>query len=215
MIQLNEISPHGYGMILYSPDILVEFLKAEKCRARKLCTYFDKNKDVFYKAIENGIVLPVYRICVFKYAIFVSINEGDIAALDGWEQVFKYKDFFIQVGSSNKLCWASFDNFEYSKESIDNRPTTSCKITPHGPKGIMLPVYQAVDVEIPQGNYKYDLIGYKRIEPLDESIQENVRRNYAYGYVFRSADTTQNKNMDNDNEKLEYDIHNYLGGKNG
>ena len=41
MIQLGELHPAGYGMFVYSPDVFVNFLKAEQCRARKLLTYFD------------------------------------------------------------------------------------------------------------------------------------------------------------------------------
>jgi hypothetical protein len=211
LIELNELSPYGYGIFLFSPDKLTEFLKTEKCRAMKLCSYFDKNKEIFHKAIANGIVLPVYRISVFKYALFVTINESGAAAPDGWEQVFKYDDFFIQVGNSNKLCWMSFDTFEHSKTPIDKRQTNICQVIPHGGKGVMLPVYQAVDVDIPQGYYRFDLIAYKRTVPLDESITENYGRNYAYGYNFRSTDTTLNENLiKGDNEKTNFDIHSYL-----
>lgn len=49
MIELNEIEPYGYGMFLYSPDVLIDFLKERKCRAKKLLTYFDKNKNVFFR----------------------------------------------------------------------------------------------------------------------------------------------------------------------
>jgi hypothetical protein len=197
-------------MFLYSPDVLAEFLKAEKCRSRKLCSYFDKNKDKFYKAIEKGIALPVYRICVYKYAIFVSVNEADPEVPDGWEQVYKYDDFFIQVGNSNKLCWASFDNFEYSKEPLEKRPPTECQMIPHGPSGVELPVYGAVDVEIPQGYYYFDLVAYRRIVPLEETKEENYGRNYAYGYIFRSTDTTQNENLSKgDDEKTVFDIEKY------
>jgi hypothetical protein len=213
MIQLNEISPHGYGMLLYSPDILAEFLMAEKCRAKKLLSYFDKNKDIFYKAIENGVAMPIYRISSYKYAIFVSINEADIVEPEGWEQVYRYEDFFIQVGKSNKLCWVSFDLFEYSKESIDKRPTAESQIVPHGFPSVMLPVHQAVDVDIPQGYYNYNLIAYKRIEPLDETKQENANKNYAYGFHFKPTHTMQNENLvKGDNEKTIFDIEQYING---
>ena len=210
MIQLNEISPYGYGIFLYSPDVLTGFLKSEKCRAKKLCTYFNKNKDIFFKAIENGIALPIYQITVNKYAIFVSINEVNEKLPKGWEQVYKYEDFFIQVGSSNKLCWASFDHFEYSEELIHKRPTRCMQIIPHGPTEVMLPVHEAIDVEIPQGYYSFNLIAYRRIEPLDETMEENRSRNYAYGFIFKYTDTTKNENLIKcDNEKTIFDIKRY------
>jgi len=213
MIQLNEISPQGYGMFLYSPDILTAFLKAEKCRVKKLLSYFNKNKNIFYKAIENGIAMPIYQISKYKYAIFVSINEAEKAVPSGWVQVYEYKDFFIQVGNSNKLCWASFDFFEYSKESLDKRPTAETEMVPHGYPSVMLPVHQAVDVDIQAGYYNYDLVAYKRIEPLDESKQENAGKNFAYGFYFKSTDTMQNENLiKGDNEKTIYDIEQYING---
>lgn len=52
MIELNEIRPYGYGMFLYSPDVLTDFLKEKKCRAKKLLTYFDKNKNVFLSLLK-------------------------------------------------------------------------------------------------------------------------------------------------------------------
>jgi hypothetical protein len=209
MIQLNEISPYGYGMVLYSPDILITFLETEKCRVKKLASYFDKNKDIFHKAIENGIIMPIYRISIEKYSIFVSINESNMSAPDGWEQVYKYDDFFIQVGSTNKLCWASFEFFNDSKTAVEKRPTTEMQIVPHGYPSVMLPVYQAVDIDIPQGYYNYDLIAYKRIKPLDETKQENANKNYAYGFQFKSTNTLQNENLikgDNENDIFKYDI---------
>ena len=209
MIQLNEISPHGYGMALYSPDILIDFLKAEKCRTKKLASYFDKNKDIFHKAIGNGVIMPIYRISINKYAIFASVHESNISAPEGWEQVYKYDDFFIQVGNTNKLCWASFNFINDSKTAVEKRPTSEMEMVPHGYPSVMLPVHQAVDIDIPQGYYHYDLIAYRRIEPLDESKQENAGRNFAYGFHFKSTNTMQNENLikgDNENDIHKYDI---------
>ena len=58
MIQLEEPHPAGYGMFVYSPDVFVNFLKTEKCRARKPLTYFDKHRDVFFRAIGGGVAMP-------------------------------------------------------------------------------------------------------------------------------------------------------------
>lgn len=34
MLELNEIKPWGYGMFLYSPDVLTDFLKEKKRHAK-------------------------------------------------------------------------------------------------------------------------------------------------------------------------------------
>lgn len=198
MIQLNRLFAQGYGIMFYSPDVLTDFLKAEKCRAKKLCTYFDKHKEVFYKSIENGIAMPIYTIPAYSYTIFVNINK-DVVVPDGWVQVFRYDDFFIRVGESNKLCWTNFDFFECRKESIDKRPTSYTYQTHDGK-----PLYGAVDTDIPKGYYKYDLIAYTRIEKTEE------QNDYAYCFNLKSTDSAENDNLaKGDNEFTNYDIHDY------
>lgn len=210
MIQLNEIRPYGYGVFLYSPDMLTDFLKAEKCHAKKLISYFDKNKNMFFKSIVNGVALPFYRLSIYYYPIFVFINEDCKAIPQGWKQVYRYDDFFIQVGNSNKLCFASFDYLEYHKDLIDKQQTEYSKEIPSGPDEILTTSHYAVDFEIPKGNYSFDLIAYKRSILLDERKLENYGRNYAFGIVFKSTDKKENSNIDKcDDEKHIFDIKHY------
>lgn len=89
MIQLEELHPAGYGMFVYSPDVFVSFLKAEKCRARKLLTYFDKHLDVFFRAIGGGVAMPFYRLSTLRYPICVSA-DGDADTPEGWELVYRH-----------------------------------------------------------------------------------------------------------------------------
>lgn len=210
MIQLNEIHPWGYGMFLYSPDMLTDFLKAEKCSAKKLLTYFDKNKNVFFKSIENGIALPFYHLSIDHYPIFVFINEDCETIPQGWEQVYRYDDFFIQVGNSNKLCFASFDYFQYHKSLIDKQQTAYSEEMLSGPDEILITSHYAVDFDILKGSYSFDLIGYKRSVLLDKSELENHGRHYAFGVAFKSTDKKENANLEKgDNEKHIFDIEQY------
>lgn len=211
MIELNEIRPYGYGVFLYSPDVLTDFLKEKTCRAKKLLTYFDKNKNVFFESIKNGVALPIYRISVYSYPIFVFMNETYETIPQGWEQVYRYNDFFIQVGNSSKLCFAAFDYFEYHKDLIDKHQTDYSKEIPTGPDEILTTDHYAVGFDIPKGCYSFDLIGYKRSILLDESKRENYGRNYAYGVVFKPTNKKENTNLDKcDDEKHIFDIGHYL-----
>lgn len=54
MIQLEELHPAGYGLFVYSPDVFVNFLKAERCRARKLLTYFRHAESAENNNLTNG-----------------------------------------------------------------------------------------------------------------------------------------------------------------
>lgn len=210
MIELNEIRPYGYGMFLYSPDILTDFLKEKKCRAKKLITYFDKHRNVFFESIKNGVALPFYRLSIYYYPIFVSINETCEMISPDWEQVYRYDDFFIQVGNSNKLCFAALDYFEYHKDLIEKHQIAYSKAIPSGPDEILTTSHYAVGFDIPKGDYSFDLIGYKRSILLDESKLENYGRNYAFGVVFKSTDKKENTNFDKcDDEKHIFDIRHY------
>lgn len=210
MIELNEIEPYGYGMFLYSPDVLTDFLKARKCRAKKLLTYFDKNKNVFFESIKTGVALPFYQLSIYCYPIFVSVNEACETMSQGWEQVYRYDDFLIQVGDSNQLCFAAFDYFQYHKDLIDKHQISYSEAIPSGPDKILTTTHYAVGFDIPKGDYAFDLIGYKRSVLLDESKFENYGRNYAYGVVFKSTDKKENTNFDKcDNETHIFDIEQY------
>ena len=54
MIQLEELHQAGYGLFIYLPDVFVNFLKAEKCRARKLLTYFDRTESAENDNLTKG-----------------------------------------------------------------------------------------------------------------------------------------------------------------
>lgn len=210
MKQLDEICPYGYGIYVYSPDLLTDFLKGEKCRAKKLITYFDKHKPVFFKAIENGIALPFYPIAIYYYPIFVFINEDYETPPQGWEQVYRYVGFFIQVGNSNRLCFAALEYLQYHKDLIDKQQSSFSKEYPSGPEEILTTCHYAVDVDIPKGDYSFDFIGYKRTTTLDESNLENYGKNYAYGIVLTSKDHKENENLEKgDNETHIFDIEQY------
>lgn len=210
MIQLEELHPTGYGMFVYSPDVFVDFLKAEKCRARKLLTYFDKHRDVFFRAIGGGVAMPFYRISTLRYPIFVSV-DGDAETPEGWEQVYRRDGFFIKVGESGRLCFAAFDYLEYRKDLINKQQTEFYEIIPSGPEEVMLRYNSAVGFDIPAGYYNFDLFAYRRAVPLDESTPENYGRNYAFGFAFRRTDTADNDNLTKgDNEKTIFDIPWYI-----
>lgn len=60
---LGELSANGYGFALLDVRDLSEFLKERKCRAKKLLSYWDAHKQLFYDAIKGAkgfTLLPAY-----------------------------------------------------------------------------------------------------------------------------------------------------------
>ena len=203
MKNLGELSADGYGIILFSPEKFNHFLKTRKCRAKKYLTYFDKNKEVFFDLVKAGILLPFYRISSFEYEIFTTLNEREVSIPNGYEQVYCYTDFFVEVGNG-KLCFANFDYLEYHKEKIDNGQTDYGTEIPTGPEEIMEMYNYALGLELETGEYQFDLYGLRRIELL-----ERESKNFGFLFAFRKVENATNDNFNKcDNDKYNFDIEN-------
>lgn len=76
----------GYGLALIDVRDLSEFLKERKCRAKKLLSYWDAHKQLFYDAIKGAKALPFYPLTVRSHEIFVCTDE-EFAPPSGYEVV--------------------------------------------------------------------------------------------------------------------------------
>ena len=59
---LGELSADGYGFALLDVHDLSEFLKERKCRAKKLLSYWNAHKQLFYDAVKGAKALPFYPL---------------------------------------------------------------------------------------------------------------------------------------------------------
>nr|WP_314376966.1 hypothetical protein [uncultured Campylobacter sp.] len=59
---LGELSADGYGFALLDVRDLSEFLKERKCRAKKLLSYWDAHKQLFYDAVKGAKAYPSTRL---------------------------------------------------------------------------------------------------------------------------------------------------------
>ncbi|MDR1316510.1 MAG: hypothetical protein LBK13_06510 [Spirochaetales bacterium] len=209
MVNIGDLSADGYGMMVFSTDLFNEYVKNKKWRAKKYLSFFDKNKECFYQIIKDGIIVPIYKIPKFEYEIFVKINDRDNNLPEGYKEIYRYNDFYMEAGNSNKLCFANFEVFEYNIDLIKNNITEKSEIIPTGPEEIMEKYNLALGLDIEKGKYNYNLIGLKR-------IHEKERQSKNYGYLF---EFTKNENAVNDNfnkaddEKYIFSILEYEGNK--
>ena len=206
MVHIGDLSAYGYGMMIFSTDVFNEYIIHKKWRAKKYLSWFNKNKDHFYQIIKDGIILPIYRISSFEYEIFVTINERDKIIPDGYKEIYRYNDFYIEVGNNNKLCFSAFDFIEYNIELIKNNVVGKSQMVPTGTESINEKYNSAIGLDIEKGKYNFNLIGLKK-------IKETERQSKNYGYLF---EFTKNENAVNDNfnkaddDKHEFDILNYM-----
>lgn len=59
---MGELSADGYGFALLDVRDLSEFLKERKCRAKKLLSYWNAHKQLFYDAVKGAKALPFYPL---------------------------------------------------------------------------------------------------------------------------------------------------------
>ena len=83
---MGELSADGYGFALLDVRDLSEFLKERKCRAKKLLSYWDAHKQLFYDAVKGAKILLFYPLAVRSYGIFVCM-DGEFASLSGYEVI--------------------------------------------------------------------------------------------------------------------------------
>ena len=93
--ELNSIYAFGYGLFIYSPSTFNEWMQEKKCRAKKM----------------------LYQIPTYQYSIYIT-TEKDVNIPEDWEQVYLYKDWFITIGTDDKLCFSSFEFFEEHRDLI-------------------------------------------------------------------------------------------------
>ena len=97
----------GYGFALFELRDLSEFLKKRKCRAKKLLSYWDVHKQLFYDAIKGAKILPFYPLAVRSHEIFVCTDE-EFAPPSGYEVAFKRDKLYFAPQSGSAIL-ASFD----------------------------------------------------------------------------------------------------------
>ncbi len=206
MKNIGEFSADSYGMAIISTELLTEYLKEKQCRAKKLLSYFDKNHILFLDSIKDGKFLPFYKISRFEYSIFISVNEENITIPEDYDEVFRYNNFYLEVGSRGRVCIASFSYLEYHLAEIKDNITDMMREVPTGAEGILEKYYPAKGFDLEQGIYEFDLIGLKRKVPT-----ERESKNFAYAFVFRKNAEAKNRNIIKaDNDKYQFDIVSYM-----
>lgn len=200
MQNIGELTADGYGMMLFPADLLTEFLKLKKNRAKKLISYLNKNKDFFFELIREGKIIPFYTISRFEYQIFVSINEEFPPIPEGYKEISRWSGFYAEVGATEQLCLSCFDDLEYDFQAIKDNELYRSREIRTGAEGVLENYTMRLPIALPQGKYTFDLIGLEKIEK-----GERESKNYAYAFVFCESENALNNNFSLcDNEENQY-----------
>ncbi|MGI4874130.1 MAG: hypothetical protein ACRYFX_23465 [Janthinobacterium lividum] len=200
LANLGELAADGYGIAVFSPAAFNSFLEERKCRARKYITYFDKNKQLFFDLIKAGILLPFYQIPSFQYSLFTSVDKETVSIPEGYKVIYHYKDFFITIGTDQKICFASFNFLEHYKDKIDAGETDFGKEIPSGSPSKPEWYNAALSTPIESGEYQFDLYGLTRVNALDRES-----KNFAFLFAFRKSLNPIKDNF----QKCDNDLHQF------
>lgn len=165
------LSAYGYGIALFSLPTLQDFLKTEKIRSKKLLTRLQKDKELYIRTQEQGILLPIVQIDTGGYIIRL---DGFDEPFDGeWEQKLEYDGFNIDVRDS--LCISDLEPLDFfDAERLDQYENAS-QVMEHKT------YCESFKYDVPSDRYLVSVKGYARKGATGHS---SSREQPEYGFLF-------------------------------
>ena len=194
---LGELSADGYGFALLDVRDLSEFLKERKCRAKKLLSYWDAHKQLFYDAVKGAKALPFYPLTVRSYEIFVCA-DGDFTPSAGYEVAFKRDKLYFAPQSGSAIL-ASFDALQYRFDKLKSGELELGYECQSGAAGKIRKFNSTLKLGLQSGTYELCALGLKNSSQHFEK--------YGYAFIFKRNAGTENQNFSRlDNDKFSFDI---------
>lgn len=165
------LGAYGYGITLFSLPTLQDFLKTEKIRSKKLLTRLRKDKELYLRTQEQGILLPIVQIDAGGYMI--RLDGYDKAFDEEWELKLENDGFNIDVQDS--LCVSDLEQLDfYDAKELDQYENASQTIEHKT-------CYKSFKYDVPTGKYLVSVKGYARKGATGHS---SSRERPEYGFLF-------------------------------
>lgn len=194
---MGELSADGYGFALLDVRDLSEFLKERKCRAKKLLSYWDAHKQLFYDAVKGAKVLPFYPLTVRSYEIFVCTDEEFVPPV-GYEVAFR-RDRLYFAPQSSSVILSIFDALQYSFEKLKIGELELGYECQSGAAGKIRKFNSTLKIGLQSGIYELCVVGLKNSSQHPEK--------YGYAFIFKRNASAENQNFSRlDNDKFSFDI---------
>ena len=198
---IKNITPMGYGMMFLSADLFLENIKQKSIRSSKFLSYFNKNMDVYFDFISRGIIVPFNRIVCCDTPLYIKISDYKYEVPLGYELVFKYDGFCINVGKNALLSLISFSSM--NDKNIVKKGITHQKHFTFDNKEY----WTAIDFEIPSGKWFFNMYGLRKKELTSE--EKHYDQGYAYGFHFYQSNELSNYNLEKcDDDKFDFSLRN-------
>ncbi len=172
----KKLSITDYGIYIISFDKLLEFLKENKIRSKKILDVFQKNHELYLKSLENGIWVPILPVDSVGYIIK---GVDDQKFNEEWQEQFQYKGFNIQIKNKDLWIGSIGSLLNLKKEQFIN--SNSDSVSYQTLDGDTL--YKAFKFNLDDGKYLLNISGYKR-----KKLLEYPEANCGYFFEFEKVD---------------------------
>ncbi|WP_299436555.1 hypothetical protein [uncultured Maribacter sp.] len=183
-----NISLEFQGLCIFDPVVLNNFIISNKITTNEVFDYFVKNPKIGKKAINEGVIIPIYSIPELDYKIICSEDSNYIPF--EW-QLFNIDNFGLKVESNiiiisdiyTIVSWDEPDFFLNYKENYRNKSGSNDYY------------------ELDNGLYNINIIGYR--ETVNKSPFD-----LEFGYQLMFNKTKKlNVNIDNnDIDEINYNV---------
>jgi len=189
----KAVETASYGLCLFSLEVVLDFLKREKVRSKKLLDVFEKNHDRYLSSLKEGVWFPIPEINSVGYVI--KLEGYDQPFCEKWEQRFECGKFNIQV--KNGLWIADIGHFlEFDKNELVGNEASYQTLD-----GIT--IYSGHKYDVLPGKYLVTVNGFVRKEPL---AYPGV--NYGFSFSLAKAEGFAGYNDPRENEIYAFNIAN-------
>ncbi|WP_299186355.1 hypothetical protein [uncultured Campylobacter sp.] len=166
-------------------------------QSKKLLSYWNAHKQLFYDAVKGAKALPFYPLTVRSYEIFVCIDE-EFAPSAGYEVAFK-RDRLYFAPQSDSAILASFDALQYRFDELKSDELELGYECQSGAAGKMRKFNSMLKLGLQSGTYELCALGLKNSSQHFEK--------YGYAFIFKRNASAENQNFDRlDNDKFSFDI---------
>lgn len=98
MKSLAKIEVFEPGIVIFDPVALNDFVESNGIESSDLFDYFLNNEEVGLRAVENGVIFPLYQIPEMEYSIFLK-GGGPDSSFNTAEKAFCYSGIPLTVVS--------------------------------------------------------------------------------------------------------------------
>ena len=168
---MKRINANGYGFVLVPVSTFEQFRQTQKIRAKKMLTYFAKNKVMGDAFLQNGCMLPIAHINYAQYAVYITVGQSEIPA--GWKTVREWRTFNICADADDSLWVVSLVDLEPWNSAVYEGQLFCQQKNVCDFYNKPLERYHAIRYDVPCGKYEAAVIGLQKEDAADQ-----------YGFLF-------------------------------